>query len=452
MIERGARQRRRLSGPARLAIAWIAAIGVGTALLRLPPATTLEPLTWIDALFTAASAVCVTGLSTIAVGDRLSLFGEIVLLGLIQLGGLGITTVSTFLLVAAGRATLTQQFGASEALAGLRVHPVRLIWWVLAVTVAIEALGAWVLRHVWGADGSWWVAIFHSVSAFCNAGFALFADSLVVYRADPAVNAAIAALIVLGGLGFIALYQMASWCRGMLTRRRRRLVLHARVVLAASLVLWAAGGLMFATMEWGGSMHGLPMGEKLLAAMFQSVTTRTAGFNTLDFSTMREPTLFFTMFLMIIGGAPGGCAGGVKVTTVVVILAAVRARFRGTESLALFNRAVPAEVVRRSHLLVTLSVIFLTLVVAGLLVAEEVRPVSEIRTDRFLLLAFEAVSAFGTVGLSAGVTADLSAGGKLLIIVCMFVGRLGPLVVALAVIQPRSAPRYAYPEEEVAIG
>jgi trk system potassium uptake protein TrkH len=440
------------SGSLRLALGFAALIAVGTVLLRFPAAARDASLTWLDALFTATSGVCVTGLSTIMVGERLSTFGQTVLLALIQLGGLGITTMSTLLLVAAGRATLSHHAEAEDQLAAVRVKPARLLLWVVMTTAVAETVGAAVLSERLDGDDAWWRAIFHSVSAFCNAGFSLFPDSLTRYRSDPAVLATIMTLIALGGLGFIALRQLSLWLGAVLRRRRAPLFLHTRVVLAGSLCLWGLGAAMFLVLEWNRTLAGLPVGTRVGAGLFQSVTTRTAGFNTLDFGAMRESTLFFTLFLMLIGGAPGSAAGGVKVTTAVVILAAIRARIRNVESVSLFRRTVPAEIVQRAFQLVALAILFLTLIVAGLLITEETLSSPHGPTHHFLSLAFEAVSAFGTVGLSTGLTPALSAGGKLLIITCMFVGRVGPLALALAVFRPRGHAAFEYPREDLAIG
>lgn len=441
-----------MTGPVRVAAAWVSVVLVGAILLRLPVATVGDSLSWIDALFTSTSGLCVTGLSTITIGERLSTFGQVVLLILIQLGGLGITTLSTFLLLAARRASLSQLMATKDTLAAVRINPARLLLWVFLFTMLIETAGAMLLKHYFGASSSWWNAVFHSISAFCNAGFSLFPDSLTGYRGDAGVITTVSLLIIFGGLGFIALHQILLWFWAWSRRQRFRLPLHARAVLATNVALWSLGVLLFAGFEWRGVMGDMTTGTGLLASWFQSVTTRTAGFNSLDFSGMREPTLFFTMFLMLIGGAPGGCAGGIKVTTFLVLLASVRARLRGTESVGMFRRRVPEHIVRRSFFIMILSLIFLTLVIAGLLITEEQRPVSNLRADRYMLLAFEAVSAFGTVGLSAGITAALSVVGKLLIISCMLIGRLGPLAVALAVIRPRQPRPFEYPEEELAIG
>ncbi len=441
---------RRFSGPVHAVTAFAGLIAIGTGLLALPAAANGGRLTLVDALFTATSGVCVTGLSTITIGERLSMTGQAVLLALIQLGGLGITTVSTILFVAAGRATLGQTVTAANSLAAVRVQPLRLLSWVALVTLSAEAIGAVILSGRFTGPDAWWLAVFHSVSAFCNAGFSLFPDSLTDYRSDPVILGTLGALIILGGLGFIVLRQVALWLMAWMTGRRRALFLHSRVVLMANVALWGIGtGVLFG-LERGGAFSGR-FWESLLGSIFQSISARTAGFNTVDVATLREPTLFALMFLMFIGASPGGCGGGLKVTTTSVLIATMVARLRGADSVALIRRTVPPATIQRSFLLLALSLLFLTLVVAGLLFSEET-PQSGGRADQLTVLAFEAVSAFGTVGFSAGVTPTLSTSGKLFIIGCMFVGRLGPLVVALAILRPRHGPVYSYPQEELAIG
>jgi trk system potassium uptake protein TrkH len=440
-----------LPGPGRAVIAFALLIVLGTAVLALPVAAVGERLALVDALFTATSGVCVTGLSTITVGERLSRPGQAVLLVLIQLGGLGITTVSTILLVAAGRATLYQAVSAEESLAAVRVRPLRLMSWVALVTFSAEAIGAAILWSRFSGPGAWWPALFHSVSAFCNAGFSLFPDSLAAHAADPLVLGTIAVLVVLGGIGFIVLRQVTLWLVARVRGGRVPLFLHSRVVLLANMALWVLGAGVFFGLERNGALSGSNSGPAVLGAVFQSISARTAGFSTLDFADLREPTLLVLMFFMLIGASPGSCGGGLKVTTVSVLLATIVARLRGTDSVALLRRSVSPQTVQRSFLLISLAVLFLAVIVMGLLIAEE-RPAQLERADRLTVIAFEAVSAFGTVGFSTGLTPSLSTLGKLLIISAMFVGRLGPLVVALAILPRRRGPEYSYPQGELAIG
>ncbi|QDV91134.1 Ktr system potassium uptake protein B [Phycisphaerae bacterium RAS2] len=440
-----------MKGPQRVVAAFALVILIGAALFHLPLCTNGKDVSFVDALFMSTSAVCVTGLTTVDVGEQLSPSGQFVLLVLFQLGGLGITTLSTFLLLAASRASLAHAVESGEQLGALRVKPLQLVRWVVLTTVTLEAAGALILWGRMNGDEGWWSGVFHSVSAFCNAGFSLHSDSLTSYRSDWVVNFTVMALIVHGGLGFIALRQLVEWIAARITGKPVRLLLHTRVVLLGSFALWGLGAAMLSWLEWNRTLAGLPSDERILAACFQSVSARTAGFNTVDIGALREPTLFFLMFLMFIGGAPGSCAGGIKVTTAAVVLAALVARARGRESVHLLQRTIPRELVRRSFVAMGMAAGMIALAIGVLLFSEE-GPSTVPRADHLTVVAFEAVSAFGTVGLSTGLTPNLSAIGKLVLIVCMFVGRLGPLLVALAVLQPRERAGYSYPEEDLAIG
>jgi trk system potassium uptake protein TrkH len=258
-------------------------------------------------------------------------------------------------------------------------------------------------------------------------------------------------LIALGGIGFIALRQLSVWLWGAVRRRHAPLYLHTRAVLLGSTALWLIGGIMFIVLERNNTMGDLSWPHKILAAMFQSVTPRTAGYNTLDFGAMREPTLLFTVALMLIGAAPGSCAGGLKITTVLVIIASIRARLRGDEQVSMLKRTIPVEIVSRAYYTVILGLLLVVIMVGILLITEEQFSGTK-HVDRLTGLLFETASAFGTVGLSTGITPQLTFAGKLVIILTMFCGRLGPLAVALAVFRQRSRPRYEYPKEELAIG
>lgn len=439
-----------LSGPARIVLAWIGFILLGAALLTLPAASQQSRLGWYDACFTSTSAVCVTGLSTIDIGQSLSLFGQTVVLILMQVGGIGIGVLSTFLLVAAGRTTLSHQYEMENALASVRVRPLRLLAWAVPIVVLVEAIGAVILVSRTGSGG--WQAIFHSVSAFCNAGFCLFPDSLARYHADPVITVTFALLIILGGVGFITLSQVGAWLKAKTQRRPRPLYLHSKAVLIANGWLWLIGLVLIAILEWNGALAGLSTSSRLFSSFFASVTTRTAGFTMIDVGQLRGPTLLVTMVLMLIGGAPGSCAGGVKVTTIVVILAAMRARLRGSDSVSLMKRTVPNPVISRAFHVVSLSLLFLAIVVFALSVTEESYAIPSTFHDRITGLTFEAVSALGTVGLSTGLTPYLSTAGKVVIMITMFVGRLGPLAIALAILGPRPASHFEYPKEEIALG
>ncbi len=442
----------RLPRPLTLVLCWVALIATGAIALHTPAALADTQISWLDALFTSTSAVCVTGLSTINVGDDLSGLGQGVLLALIQIGGLGIATVSTLLLLIAGQRSLAGEQEAGSALAGVHISTKKLVVFAIATTLIFETIGALLLTTRFTGDGAIWSSVFHSVSAFCNAGFSLNSDSLTQYATDPAVNAIIGMLIVLGGIGFIAMHQMSSWVAMRRRGQRQPLFLHVRVVLLASVVLWLFGTAAFLFFEYDNTLSDMSLSQKIMASLFQSVTTRTAGFNTIDFASLREPMLLVTMLFMLIGAAPGSCAGGIKITTVVVILAAVRARLRGFKNVSLFSRTVPRPIVARAFYIGTFSILFLGVVILALVVTEEVAPVAGQRTDNLTELAFEAYSAFATVGLGTGITSDLSSSGKLIIILTMFVGRLGPLTLAMAVFTPQSTPKYEFPKEDLAVG
>jgi len=438
-------------GPTILVLSWAGLILVGAGLLCTPAAATGESVPFLDALFTSTSAVCVTGLATIDVGRELSPFGQGVLLGLIQIGGLGISTVSTLLLVIAGRATISQYYATQKDLAAVRVRPLRLLLWAVTFTLVAEGIGTVILSSRMGGSFPSWEGVFHSVSAFCNAGFSLYSSNLMDFRTDVTVNATVAGLIATGGIGFIALRQLSVWLWGAIRRHRVPMYLHTRTVLLGSVVLWLSGALIFLLLERNNTMADLSWPHKVLAAAFQSVTPRTAGYNTLDFGAMREPTLIFTVLLMLVGGAPGSCAGGLKITTVVVVIASVRARLRGDEQVSLLRRTVPTEIVSRAFYTLTLGLLLVLVMVTILLLTEE-QIVGGRHVDRLTGMLFETTSAFGTVGLSTGVTPLLSPAGKIVIILTMFCGRLGPLAVALAVFRQRPRPRYEYPKEELATG
>jgi trk system potassium uptake protein TrkH len=432
---------------------------VGTFLLSLPLAHAAEPLSVLDALFTATSATCVTGLTVVDTGTRFSPFGQAVVLGLIQVGGLGLMTFAVFAGIAlGGRVAFTERVVIQETMhhtpsAGVR----RLVRYVLAFTLASEAAGAlwlWLrLREALEPGAAVWSAVFHSVSAFCNAGFSLFPDSLVRYRGDLAVNLGITGLVILGGLGFLASMEL----RDQLLARLRRLrppqaTLHTRLVLLVTLVLLVGGAAVYLVLEWGNLLRGLPLGERLLAAWFMSVTPRTAGFNTIDYGQASSETLFFTIFLMFVGASPGSTGGGIKTTTFGLLVALVLARWRGRGRASVFHRTIPHAVMDRALLLAMLAWALVSLAI-GLLAAVESGGAPFHSADpRFVALMFEAVSAFGTVGLSTGITPQLAAGSKLVLSALMFAGRVGPLTLVLAVGPRQQGGRYRYAEENVMVG
>jgi trk system potassium uptake protein TrkH len=432
---------------------------VGTFLLSLPLAHAAEPLSVLDALFTATSATCVTGLTVVDTGTRFSPFGQAVVLGLIQVGGLGLMTFAVFAGIAlGGRVAFTERVVIQETMhhtpsAGVR----RLVRYVLVFTLASEAAGAlwlWLrLREALEPGAAVWSAVFHSVSAFCNAGFSLFPDSLVRYRGDLAVNLGITGLIILGGLGFLASMEL----RDQLLARLRRLrppqaTLHTRLVLLVTLMLLVGGAAVYLVLEWGNLLRGLPMGERLLAAWFMSVTPRTAGFNTIDYGQASSETLFFTIFLMFVGASPGSTGGGIKTTTFGLLVALVLARWRGRGRASVFHRTIPHAVMDRALLLAMLAWALVSLAIGLLATVESGGAPFHSADPRFVALMFEAVSAFGTVGLSTGITPQLAAGSKLVLSALMFAGRVGPLTLVLAIGPRQQRGRYRYAEENVMVG
>jgi trk system potassium uptake protein TrkH len=431
----------------------------GTVLLSLPVAQAGEPVSLLDALFTSTSAVCVTGLTVVDTGTRFSPFGQAVVLALIQVGGLGLMTFAVFVGVLLGRkVAFTDRMVIQDSMhhtpkAGVR----RLVRYVLTFTLAVEAAGAaflWLrFRGQFPPGEAVWQSVFHSVSAFCNAGFGLLPDNLARYRGDLLVNLAITGLIVVGGLGFLVNMELWDGTRARLRGRRAPLLsLHAKLALLVTAALLAVGTAGFLLLERDNVLRGLPLGERLLASWFQSVTPRTAGFNTIDYGQVGSDTLFFTIFLMFVGASPGSTGGGIKTTTFGLLVALVIARWRGRGRAAVFRRTIPHAVMDRALLVALLAWAFVSLAI-GLLVFTETRGTPFAAAEpRFAALMFEAVSAFGTVGLSTGITPSLGAGSKLVLVALMFAGRVGPLTLVLAVGPRQERGRFRYAEENVMVG
>lgn len=451
--ERHARPTHRLSPAQVLAIGFVGIIVAGTFLLELP--ISAEPgqhVSLIDAFFTATSAVCVTGLIVVDTPTAFSGFGEGVVLALIQAGGLGYMTLSAMLVVALGkRLTLHERVTLQE---GLNLHSregmVRFLWTVVKTTFAVEAAGAIVLTLWWwreyDAGRAAWLGVFHAVSAFNNAGFSLFPDNLVRYRGDLVVNVVITGLIITGGLGFFVLREVREG------RRFREFTLHSRLALVLTASLLALGFVAFLALEWRNPRTLGPLGwfESVLAAWFAAVTPRTAGFNTIDVGGMTVPSLFLTMVLMFIGANPGGTGGGVKTTTFGVTVLALWATVRGEPEPVVFRRRIAAEVVARAFFISLLAFLTLNIVAGAILVVEK---------QDLLKTLFETTSAFGTVGLSMGTPGSVlslaghfSDAGKLLLVAMMFLGRVGPLTVAVALAGRAEHSHVRYPEGRVMIG
>ncbi|SHG86996.1 TrkH family potassium uptake protein [Marivita hallyeonensis] len=436
--------RRRFSPPAVLATVYAVFILLGAIVLRLPFSNTGD-VTFEDALFTAASAVTVTGLIVVDTGSDYTLIGQIVIALLIQIGGLGLMTFAALLLSMLGmQFGLPQRLVLRDELGQTSLRDLgQLVRLVIIVALICEAIGTAFLMTVFVPEFGWthgfWQALFHAISAFNNAGFSLFSDSLVGYVGDPIVNITITVLFMIGGLGFVVLADLYQ------KRRWQTLSLHSKLMLSGSLVLIVWGWVMVAALEWNnpGTLGALDStGDRLLASWFQAVTPRTAGFNTLDYAQMETSTTLMTITMMLVGGGPSSTAGGIKVTTLIVLCLATLAFFRREDRLTIFGRSLGIEEIIKVLALTSLS---LFLVLMGLFIA------SLTYTGDFLDLLFEVTSAFGTVGLSRGATGELDSVGRAIIMVIMFVGRLGPLTLGFFLAQ-KSKARVKYPDGKVFLG
>lgn len=442
--------------PAQLLLMSFAGIiGVGTLLLLLPAATATGAHTDLSgALFTATSATCVTGLTVYDTATHFTRFGQIIILLLIQVGGLGIMTFSMSLALLMRRSvsmrnqSIMQDVLDQDTLTSMR----RLTGFIVLMTLFLEAAGALALFFSWRTHfdtltETAWVSLFHSISAFCNAGFSTFSANLMPFQSHLAVNAIIGALIVLGGIGFVVIGDFHEALMKKLRRRRgpkHKFRIQSRLALTWTGGLIVAGTALIYVLERGRLLNGLPTGEALLIALFQSVSTRTAGFNTCDIGALHPSTLLICIILMFIGACPGGTAGGIKVTTPAVLWSVISAGFRRREEAELYRRTVPVEVIQKAVMVLCSS---LLLVCGGAVLLS----ISEQKD--FLEVLFETVSAFGTVGLSTGLTPELSLPGRALITLLMFIGRLGPLTIGFAFMLRDVRPaKYSYAEERIMIG
>jgi trk system potassium uptake protein TrkH len=446
-------RRRRPFSPAQvLVLSFTALILSGTVLLRLPVSAAREPLTLLDALFTATSAVCVTGLIVVDTPNDLTVFGQLVILLLIQLGGLGYMAITTVVGVALGRQLrLHERLTLQEALNAQTMEGLaRFVLTVLKLTLAFELTGATILTARWaseyGLGQAAYYGLFHAVSAFNNAGFALFSDSLMRFRGDWIVNLVVTTLLICGGAGFIVLTEIGR------ERQYRRFSTHTRLVImvTTALIVGSTALIWFIERNNPRTLEPLGFGEGLMAAYFQAVTPRTAGFNTLDVGAMLPASLFLVILLMFIGAAPGGTAGGVKISTFSIAVAVIWAMVRGTAEPTLLRRRIAPPLVARAFSICLIGFLALN-IVAGLLLVTEGRGL--------LPTLFETTSAFGTVGLSMGeagapvsLAGHFSGVGKVLVIGMMFMGRIGPLTLAVAIARSRQIPRVRHPEGKFLIG
>lgn len=440
-----------------LIVSFLTIILIGASLLMLPQMTTDSSIAFIDALFTATSATCVTGLAVVDTGAKFTMLGQIVILLLIQLGGLGIMTFSTFFtFLIIGRFSISDRDVLQETLTQSPMKNMSgLLRSIFLVTISIELAGAILLslcflKQLPPASACYY-GLFHSISAFCNAGFSLFQNSFMDYAADWRMNVIIMTLIVLGGIGFIVLNELRYYFLSRIQHQRMSISFHSRMALSITAFLILAGALIFLMFENSNVLHQKPLHVKLLASFFQSITSRTAGFNTVDISLLTNSSLFFIIILMMIGASSASCGGGIKTTTAGVIVAMLVARFQNREDVNIFHRRIPDEVVSKAIAVTFFSIIIILTFIILLMVSEVGATSHQQSRGLFLETFFEVVSAFGTVGLSTGITSGLSVIGKFIIVITMFIGRLGPLTVAYAIGQ-KYVPRFHYAQEKVLIG
>jgi len=434
--------------PARiLVIGFGSLILLGTLLFMLPIATTEKGrgLSFINALFEATSAVCVTGLAVVDTGTTFTLFGEIVLLCLIQIGGWGFMTTGIFMFIILGK-----KIGLKERLLlqdSLNVFSlsgvVNLVKRIILITFIVELIGATILAIRWSFEmplgKAIYYGIFHSISAFNNAGFGLESDNLSKWVGDPVVNIMVTFLFITGGIGFTVILDLYY------KRSFRKLSLHSKVALLVTLILNIIGPLIILISEFNNpdTIGSLSFGDKLWASYFQGVVTRTAGFNTIDIGSLSLSSLVFMMALMFIGASSGSTGGGIKVTTFTIIMLAFWAVVTNRNDVNIFKRRIPWELVNKSLSIVVTALLFIFLIFFLLTFTE--------KADMSKLL-FETISAFGTVGLSANFTPELSPIGRVLITILMFIGRLGPLTMAFALLNTRKEAKVRYAEEKILIG
>lgn len=430
---------------------FLSLIAAGTLLLMLPGATQDgQGLVFIDALFTATSAVCVTGLIVVDTATHFTLFGELIIMTLFQLGGIGIITFATFLFIFISGGLGVGQMNTLKDMVGEKNTNLvtATLKKVVGFTFVVEAIAVVSYYVFWNIEFSSQgqrilFSVFHAISAFCNAGFSLFTNSLAdAHNATNwGINITTIFLIVLGGLGFTVVWEIIQrktekklW--------RRRLSVHAQVVVVTTLVLIAVGTVVILLLEWNNTLEGHSTPDKILLSLFQSVTTRTAGFNTVDTGTMGVPVILGMLILMLIGGSPASTAGGIKTTTFAVLIRSMTMTLRGKKRMEMFKRTIPTTIIFRAMTVILLAVSWISISTIVLTIIED---------HTFVDILFEEVSAFATVGLSRGITGDLTSWGKAIIILSMFVGRVGILTFMAAFASRVDNRKYRYPDESIMV-
>ncbi len=441
--------------PRTICLGFLAVIAVGTILLMMPFSSTAG--TWsslLVALFTSTSAVCVTGLSVVDPGTYFSFWGQFFLLTLVQIGGLGYMTATTFLLLLLGaRFGLRDKVAIQQALDRTGMHDsAQLIRSIIAVTLIFEISGIFLLLPVFASDYSLdralWLATFHSVNSWNNAGFSLFRDSFIGYQTSLLLNFVVTGLIIFGGIGYGVILEMYVWLRDRLQKKPEKMVfsLNFKVATTTTLVLLAFGTIAFFLVESRNpqTFGNLSLGNQIMLAWFQSVTPRTAGFNTIDIGKMTTAGLFLTIAFMFVGSSPGGTGGGLKTTTFRVLTSCTKAILQGKEEVLLYERTVPISLILKAVgvLVGSIATVLLSTVLIALTDPE----------INFIQILFEVVSAFATVGLSTGITATVSSTAKLILIITMYIGRVGILLLMGALLGDPKPTTIRYPEENMIVG
>ena len=438
-----------------ICLGFIAVITVGTLLLLLPFATSTG--SWNDpiiALFTSTSAVCVTGLAVVDTGSYFSFWGELIILLLIQIGGFGYMMTTTFLILLLGRKfDLSQKFAIKESFDRPFLQgSTSLVRSIVATTLIFELTGVLLLFNIFAAEHGTarglWLSVFHSISAWNNAGFSLFSDSLAGYRSSWIINLVIPGLVIFGGIGYQVIIEMYLWLIDQLKRKKERFCfsLNFKVVTSTTLILLIVGTIAFFLTESNNpeTLKVLSLPDKFWAAWFQSMTTRTAGFNSIDIGKMTTAGLFITMGLMFIGASPSGTGGGIKTTTLRILFNCTKSALQGKNQVVLYQREVPSPLILKA-----IAVVFgtaMSIVIATIFIS-----LFDPNFD-FLQILFEVISAFATVGLSTGITASFSSISKLILIVAMYTGRVSILLLIAAFIGEPKPTTLHYPEENLLVG
>lgn len=435
-----------LNPPRVLALSFAGLILLGTILLNLPIATKdRTSIGFINALFTSTSAVCVTGLAVVNTKAYWSLFGKIVILALIQTGALGFMTMATVIALVLGRKiTLKNRLILREQFNEVKISGLlRLTKYIVFFTIITEGIGALLLSirfiPIYGFKVGIWYSVFHSISAFCNAGFDITGNSFMEYVGDPLVSIVLSLLVIIGGLGFTV------WIDLFNKKRLKNLNLHTKLVLSITAVLLIAGTAFIFIIEYDNpsTLKNLSIGEKFLASFFQSTITRTAGFNSVDIGSIRDTTAFIMIILMFIGGSPGSTAGGIKTTTFGTILLTTLSIVNGNRDVVVFRKRLSQNIINKSIAIIAIGISIILVVAIVLTITEEAI---------FLDILFETTSAFGTVGLSRGITPNLSNLAKLVISITMYIGRIGGLTLAFVFSKHNREYSFRYAEGNIIVG